>query len=182
MESVKLLKKWAGENPIHPSVTENGSGFWKQAFVCAGLGPWQTGHNQAIVCLGKATASYCNYLWKKIFDVFGRGWVWGDVGGRAGGSPLGPSTPEPIGCRGQCYVTPGVWVFRAEKFETSPALVPGMEKGWPYLAQGWYEAACPRFEPSCPLLLLDAFLVLFPAPCVHCDWSLDLLCWFLINY
>lgn len=104
-------------------------GLWKQAFVCAGLGPWQTGHNQAIVCLEKATASYCNYLWKKIFDVFGRGWVWGDVGGRAGGSPLVPSTPDLVGCRGQCYVTPCVRVFGAEKFKTSPALVPGMRAG-----------------------------------------------------
>lgn len=97
--------------------------------MCAGLGPWQTGHNQAIVCLGKATASYCNYLWKKIFDVFGRGWVWGDVGERAGGSPLVPSTPDLIGCRGQCSVTLYVRVFGAEKFKTSPALVPGLREG-----------------------------------------------------
>lgn len=44
-------------------------------------------------------------------------------------SPLVPSIPEPVGCRGQCYVTPCIRVFRAEKFETSPALVPGMGEG-----------------------------------------------------
>lgn len=75
----EVVEEMGRGNPIHPSAAENWPSLWKQAFVCAGLGPWQTGHNQAIVCLGKASASYCNYLWKKIFDVFGRGWVWGGM-------------------------------------------------------------------------------------------------------
>lgn len=52
--------------------------------MCARLDSWQAGNNQAIVCLGKAMASYCNYLWKKIFDIFGRGWMLGDEGERLG--------------------------------------------------------------------------------------------------
>lgn len=36
----------------------------KAAFVHTGLGPWQTGHNQAIVYLGK--------LWHPIAIIYGR--------------------------------------------------------------------------------------------------------------
>ena len=58
----------------HPSAVERG---WpvKAGLCVRWAGPLQTGNNLAI-CLGKATASYCNYLWKKRGDVFGRGWVW----------------------------------------------------------------------------------------------------------
>lgn len=90
----------------------------------------QTGHNQAIVCLGKAMASYCNYLWKKIFDVFGRGWVWGLMreGGKILGLPLVPFTPNlsvcrigPIWSKGEFCVTLCVGMFSAEKFRASLA-------------------------------------------------------------
>lgn len=42
---------------------------WKRP-LCASPPRAQALHNLPIVCLGKATASYCNYLGKKIFDVF----------------------------------------------------------------------------------------------------------------
>lgn len=43
-----------------------------------GLADGKTLHNPAIVCLETAMASYCNYFWKKIFDVFVEG-GWGKL-------------------------------------------------------------------------------------------------------
>lgn len=43
MESVKLLKKWGGENPIHPSVTENGPASESRPLSVLGWAPGKQG-------------------------------------------------------------------------------------------------------------------------------------------
>lgn len=140
----EVVEEMGRGNPIHPSAAENWPSLWKQAFVCAGLGPWQTGHNQAIVCLGKASASYCNYLWKKIFDVFGRGWVWGGcgrMGKRLTSCAIHSRSLRVKGSRLCDSMCLAVW---AEKFKTFPALVPGMREGmaWLCLRLIWGNLSC----------------------------------------
>lgn len=93
--------------------------------LCGWDGPIAHRDNQAIVCLGKATTSYCNYLWKKTVDVFGRGWCGGrQARGRTISCPI-HSQPARLG-RNDTRLH--VWVMRVEKFRASSELVPS-ERG-----------------------------------------------------
>lgn len=84
---VKLLKKWGRGEPTHLSAL--GRGWACESSLCVDWAGPVADRAQSGYCLfGKAMASYCNYLWKKIFDVFGRGWMWGDEGGRIAGLSL----------------------------------------------------------------------------------------------
>lgn len=144
-----------------PSAAERGRPV-KAGLCVQWAGSLQTGHNPAIVCLGEAMAPYCNYLWRKRCDVFGRGWVWG-VGGREahllGHLPLSQWVERMVG-------GPGVGVCLGAVTVTAfPALIPGLGGNFVFPRQGCWEAAV-SLGPPAPLTFqcFPELLPMLPRP------------------